>query len=161
MPHRRLSRTFVCLLVLALALPLAMGDGTFTTTQRRPSALVPVAGAAEIRTVPEHAAPDHEVLVGEVGCFQSPFGPEAQIVFRVNGTIRLEQGDSGNLISTILEAPEDPCPAVRQGATATVHELGCVSGPAGNSNIKFVCHDRRENLVAVMAAVSEGVLTGF
>jgi hypothetical protein len=104
--------------------------------------------------------PDVEVLVGELSCQPNPFESNTLLSFRAQGTVQVSTGGMGELISSILAIPEDPCPGIYAGAAEALQDVGCTAGSAGTGSLKFVCHDHRDAILEVMAMVSKGVLVG-
>ena len=160
MQHRYLVRSFVCLIAIVAALSLAMGQSSLRPRAKTPPVRLAAGDepGAVTQPVPSRGS-DTELLVGELTCFPDPFGTETRVTFVAHGTIELMTGGMGDVIGRVLSAPEDPCPAINAAAVSAVQELGCVTGPVGTETLTFVCHDRRERMIEVMATVSEGVLT--
>ena len=154
-------RASVCLVVIALACPLALAQTNLRPAGKRPAAIPAPSATAVASTAPivPHLG-DSDLLVGELTCRQDPFGPDTRITFTAHGTIEVATGGMGELIGRVFSAPEDPCPAINQAALASVQAAGCAAAPTGNDTLTFVCHDRRDVVLGIMAAVSRGVLTG-
>jgi hypothetical protein len=160
MTTRYPSRSLVCLLACLLVVALPVVLAAAPSAGRRSPALLTGDIAADAHTPPPFIqGSDFEILVGELSCRLDPFGSDTLLSFRPQGTVEVSTGGMGELISTLFTAPEDPCPAITEGATEVLQNLGCTVGPGGNATLKFICHDERDTILEIMATVSKGVLT--
>ena len=158
MTTRRTLRPIVFFVTLALTASLAMAQGGLRPVAKSPMVRLSDGGAGD-QPSPSHG-PDAELLVGELSCRADPFGSDIRVTFVAHGTIEVATGGMGEVIGRLIVATENPCPGMNQAATEAVQEAGCTAGPVGNDTITFVCHDKREKVLEVMATVSRGVLTG-
>ena len=143
-------RIVFCILVVIVFVPLALAQSSLRVPYK------PIFAAAP--SVPGGSA--SELLVGELGCFPDLFGGDTRVTFVAHGTIAVQTGGMGEVIGRLIASPEDPCPGFHESAAGAIQAHGCVAALAGNSTLTFVCHDRREQVLEVMAVVSRGVLTG-
>lgn len=149
MPTKYIPRLLVCLVVIALALPLAVAKSPARLVNTNESTPQPIVFGT------------NELLVGQLECFADPYGGGTHVSFIPRGTIEVQTGPLSEIIARQLAAvPEDPCPGIRQAATDALGEFGCTSGQTEINILTFVCLDRRERLLQIMARVSAGVLTG-
>lgn len=158
MTTRYSSRSLVYVLVLVVATPLFLGAAR-SAKPRTSATLVGDAPAVVPIQPPCGPAADSEILIGELSCRPDPFGSDTLLSFRALGTVRVSTGGTGELISNVLAVPEDPCPAFLASGTEALQGLGCATGSGGNGSLQFVCHDRRDAVLGIMATVSEAVLT--
>jgi len=146
------------LLAIILVPSLALAESGLRPPRK---ALTSGASAVEPGAAPvPPGGPASELLVGELTCRPDPFGSDTRVTFVAHGTIAVQTGGMGELIGRLISSPENPCPGIHESAAGAVQALGCLPGFVGNDTLTFVCHDRRERTLEVMALVSRGVLTG-
>lgn len=156
--RRQSLGSVVCVLLSILVPTLALSENGLRPPRK---ALAPGTSAADPGAAPAPpGAPSSELLVGELTCRPDPFGSDTRATFTAHGTIAVQTGGMGELVGRLISTPENPCPGMQDAAASAVQALGCATGLTGNDTLTFVCHDRRERVLEVMAVVSRGVLTG-